>query len=115
MIINFEEWSLLAKQDQAAFEKKRVAVIRQCINETAQSDAERRRLNGLQFRIDMVRRRHSHALGACIEISDMLMAQFNRLIKLDLEQIIQQDRHESKNSCQILQFRPACKSKNWLG
>jgi hypothetical protein len=47
MMINFEEWALLASQDRAAFEEKRAAAIRQCIADIAHNDAARRRLTGL--------------------------------------------------------------------
>ena len=105
MLFDFEEWAQLAKQDQAAFEKKRAAAIKQAIEDSANSERERRMLNGLQFRVDMVRRKHKHALGACIEISDMLMDQFYQLANLDMEQIIREAKaSEHKSRCQVLPF-----------
>lgn len=89
MIFNFEEWAQLARQDQAAFEEKRAATIRRAIEDTAHSERERRMLNGLQFKVDMVRRRHKTPLGACIALSDMLMQQVHQLTSLDIEQLLE--------------------------
>lgn len=105
MLFNFEEWSQLAKQDQAAFEKKRAAAIKQAIDDSANSERERRMLNGLQFRVDMVRRKHKHALGACIEISDMLMDHFYQLANLDMQDIMRETTApEHKPRCQVVPF-----------
>ncbi len=106
MLFDFEEWAQLAKQDQAAFERKRAAAIKQVIDDSAHSERERRMLNGLQFRVDMVRRKHKHALGACIEISDMLMDHFYQLANLDMEEIIRQaTATEAHSSCRIIPFK----------
>lgn len=107
MIFDFEEWAQLAKQDQAAFERKRAATIKQAIEDSAHSERERRMLHGLQFRVDMVRRKHKHALGACIEISDMLMDHFYQLAHLDMEDIVRQATPPDQDSnCRILPFKP---------
>lgn len=107
MIFDFEEWALLAKQDRAAFEKKRAATIREAIEETAHSERELRMLNGLQFKIDMVRRKHKTPLGACVAISDMLMRNVNQLIQLDVAELYEQSRLSTEvgDSATILPFR----------
>lgn len=109
MIFNFEEWAQLARQDQAAFERKRAAAIRQAIEEAASSERERRMLNGLQFKVDMMRRKHKTPMGACVAISAMLMEQVYQLVTLDIDEII---RNASKvpvrhtETCKIIPFSP---------
>lgn len=106
MMINFEEWALLASQDRAAFEEKRAAAIRQCIADIAHNDAARRRLTGLQFRIDMLRRRHKSPLGACIALSQMMMDEVHKLSTLDL----MLSQHQTPPSrCKILPFNQPAK------
>lgn len=67
---NFDEWSQLAKRDPDAFEARRRLLIEQVIQHA--TDANRARLRGLQFRLDMERRRSRTPLGACLRISDMM-------------------------------------------
>lgn len=93
MIFDFEEWARLARQDRAAFERKRTAIIRQAIAETAHSERELRMLNGLQFRIDMLRRKHKTPLGACVAISNMLMNNVHQLVHLDINELYEQTQH----------------------
>ncbi|KAF0191873.1 MAG: hypothetical protein FD165_1596 [Gammaproteobacteria bacterium] len=57
---DFDEWQRLAQTDPAAFEDWRASVIRQFI-EQAPPD-RRRRLEGLQWRIDMERRKYRDPL-----------------------------------------------------
>lgn len=108
MIFNFEEWALLAKQDRAAFEKKRAAIIREAISETAHSERELRMLNGLQFKIDMVRRKHKTPLGACVAISGMLMHNVHQLIRLDIAALYEQAQQPTvpSDSATIIPFLP---------
>lgn len=109
MIINFEEWASLARQDRAAFEKKRAAAIRRCIAETAHDEAARRRLNGLQFRIDMLRRKHKNPLGACIALSQMMMDEARKLGTLDLS-LLQPPPDTPSPGCKILPFSKPVKN-----
>lgn len=109
MFINFEEWASLAREDRAAFELKRAAIVRQCIAETAHDEAARRRLNGLQFRIDMLRRRHKNPLGACIALSQMMMAEARKLGTLDLARS-QRQSERSSTSCKVLPFSKPVKN-----
>lgn len=67
---DFDEWSQLAKDDPFAFEARRVALIEEYLRQFPQSG--QRRLRGLQFRIDMVRRRARTPMGACLKISSMM-------------------------------------------
>src|SRR5690554_3705595 len=106
MNFNFEEWAELARQDQVAFEKKRTADLRETIEQSAHSDGARRRLNGLQFRVDMIRRRHRHALGACIDISNLMLSYFYQLASLNIEQIRRQVTDSPPQRCRLIPFRP---------
>jgi len=68
--IDFDEWAELARQDPVGFEQRRLALIEDFLNQFPNSD--QRRLRGLQFRIDMERRRARTPLAACIRISAMM-------------------------------------------
>jgi len=67
---DFDEWSRLAKADPSAFEARRLALIEEYLRQFPQPDQQR--LRGLQFRIDMVRRRSRTPLSACLKISSMM-------------------------------------------
>jgi hypothetical protein len=67
---DFDEWSRLAKVDPSAFEARRLALIEEFLRQFPQPDQQR--LRGLQFRIDMVRRRARTPMGACLKISSMM-------------------------------------------
>lgn len=107
MKFNFEEWAQLARQDRAAFERKRAAAIRQAIENAAHTERERRKLRGLQFKVDMIRRKHKTPMGACVEISEMLMEQVYQLVELDINDIIQSSSTVTKQDtepCKIIPF-----------
>ena len=77
MEFDIEEWQRLAREDPEAFERKRKATIEAVI---AEAPAEhRQRLRGLQFRIDLERRRAKTALGAAIRLQSMM---WERLMEL---------------------------------
>jgi len=67
---DFDEWLELATRDPEGFEKRRQAVIENYLSSLPLS--KQRRLRGLQFRIDMERRRAHTAMGACIKLSSMM-------------------------------------------
>ena len=67
---DFDDWSRLAKEDPSAFEARRLALIEEFLRQFPQPDQQR--LRGLQFRIDMVRRRARTPMGACLKISSMM-------------------------------------------
>lgn len=67
---DFDEWKSLASNDPEAFEQRRQAVIDDFLKSVPES--RQRRMRGLQFRIDMERRRARTPLGACIKISSMM-------------------------------------------
>ncbi len=70
MNFDFDKWADLAQQDPAAFEALRKEIIEETIKGFP-SDA-RRSMDGLQFRIDMERRKSKNPMGSCIRLSNMM-------------------------------------------
>lgn len=70
MTFDFDTWAHLAEHDKDEFERRRQAAIENLIASAPASS--QRRLRGLQFRIDMERRRAGTPLGACVRISEMM-------------------------------------------
>lgn len=68
--INFDEWSNLAANDPDRFELKRKDLLNDFLSQFPES--RQQRLRGLQFRIDMERRRAKTPMGACIRLSHMM-------------------------------------------
>lgn len=71
---DFDEWLALAQEDPAAFERRRSRLIEDVIQDAP--DHLHQRLRGLQFRIDMERRRARTPMGACVRISGMMWNAF---------------------------------------
>ncbi len=71
---NFDEWASLAQTDPAAFEERRSCLIEDFIQNSP--NHLQRRLRGLQFRVDMERRRARTPMGACVRISGMMWDAF---------------------------------------
>jgi hypothetical protein len=67
---DFDTWMQLYKTDPEAFECRREALIKDAISSAPVE--QQRRLNGLQFQIDMERRRSNSALQGCMRISSMM-------------------------------------------
>jgi hypothetical protein len=67
---DFDEWSMLARTDPSAFEARRLALIEDYLGQFPLP--EQRRLRGLQFRIDMERRRAHTPMAACLKLSAMM-------------------------------------------
>ena len=67
---NFDEWLELANRDPEGFERRRQAIIENYLGSLPLS--KQRRMRGLQFRIDMERRRAHTSMGACIKLSSMM-------------------------------------------
>jgi hypothetical protein len=66
----FEQWADLAERDPNAFEEARRRVLQSLIDSAP--SAQRRRLQGLQWRIDAERERAPNPLVACMKISRMM-------------------------------------------
>jgi len=90
---DFDDWSRLAKDDPSAFEARRLALIEAFLRQFPQSDQQR--LRGLQFRIDMVRRRARTPMGACLKISSMMWESLlgNRGLKTAFDTLLAYPKH----------------------
>jgi hypothetical protein len=69
-LVDFDNWSELAKSDPEAFEARRAEVIEQIIQGIPAHKQQRMRC--LQWRIDQVRAQADNPLSACIKLSEMM-------------------------------------------
>jgi len=74
MEFNFDQWRNLALEDPEAFEALRKKTIEEAIQGTY--PATRHLVEGLQFQIDMARRKSKHPMKSCIQISNMMKEKF---------------------------------------
>jgi len=73
----FEVLREMAENDPEGLERLRVELCDQLIQSAP--EAYRRKLRGLQFRVDMERRRAKNPMAACIAISAMMHDSFDQL------------------------------------
>jgi len=111
---DFDEWSLLAKTDPSAFEARRLALIEDYLGQFPLP--EQRRLRGLQFRIDMERRRAHTPMAACLKLSAMMWDSLlgSQGLKVALDRLLTAEspnrptrsaRHRHTTPARILPFR----------
>lgn len=74
---SFDVLKEMAQKDPEALERLRVQLCDQLIQDAP--PAYRRKLRGLQFRVDMERRRAKSPMAACIAISGMMHDAFDKL------------------------------------
>lgn len=74
---NFDKLRHLAQNDPDELERLRIQLCEELIHEAPEN--YRRRLRGLQFRIDMERRKAKSPMAACITISGMMHDSFDKL------------------------------------
>jgi len=72
----FDKWAELANSDPNAFEEQRCAIIKRVIDSICLEKDRRRALEGLQFRINMERRRSKTPMESCVRLSSMMKDQF---------------------------------------
>jgi len=72
--LDFDEWRILAISDPEGFEARRRKVLQAAIERAPEKC--QRRLQGLQWRIDIVRRHSASPMAACISLSDMMWESF---------------------------------------
>lgn len=77
MEFDVEEWQRLARDDPEEFERRRAALIETVITEAPPEHQQR--LRGLQFRIDLERRKAKTPLGAAVRLQSMM---WERLLEL---------------------------------
>ncbi len=82
MDFDFNDWMELAQRDPEAFENRRKATIKDAID---RSKSDRRLMEGLQFRLDMARRRSSNPMAACIRLHAMMMDYFHSELRPALQ------------------------------
>lgn len=75
--LSFDDWHALAEHDPENFEATR----RQCIDEfiSRAPEAQQRRLRGLQWQIDQVRKLATNPMASCLAISNMMWDSLHRL------------------------------------
>jgi hypothetical protein len=105
--MGFDDWRELASDDPDAFEAARSAVIEEFL--ASAPGHHRKRLQGLQWRIDTIRERSSNPMAACLDIYGMMwdkLAGENGM--LDTIQALDKPHllHKARSSAQILDFRP---------
>ena len=69
-VLDFDTWAKLASKDPESFERRRGEILEAFFAQIPQQ--RQQRLRGLQFRIDMERRKAKSPMGACIKISAMM-------------------------------------------
>ncbi|MCC6534575.1 MAG: DUF3135 domain-containing protein [Burkholderiales bacterium] len=79
MDFDFDRWAKLAKEDPAEFERRRDETLRAII--AAAPPQHRDRLQGLQFRLDLERKRAGSPLASCLRLNSLMWAGFHRLRK----------------------------------
>lgn len=105
---DFEEWKELAANDPEAFELKRKRAVQQLINQT--SGDTRRRLEGVQWKVDMARRASSSSSQSCSRIFSMMWESVygeNGLVKvldMDAESVRKLKNPKLDKSATILSF-----------
>jgi hypothetical protein len=72
--LDLDQLRYLARKDPVAFEDRRRELIEAVIARAP--ERRRRRLRGLQWRVDVVRNRSSCPLEACISLSEMMWESF---------------------------------------
>jgi hypothetical protein len=77
MQFDIDEWQRLAREDPSEFERRRQAAIEALISQAPPEHRER--LRGLQFRIDLERRRAKTALAAAVRLQSMMWERFGQM------------------------------------
>ena len=109
--MDFEQWSTLASEDPAGFERRRREMIDELIG--AASQRCRQRLRGLQWRIDQVRDHSPNPMAACISLSNMMWESFageeglaDTLNRQHLTGKGEKHQAEESEGADIIPFRP---------
>ena len=66
----FEHWARLAAEDPEEFERRRAEAIETFI--AGAPESLRRRLTGLQWQVDQIRRQAKTPMAACLRLSNMM-------------------------------------------
>lgn len=99
-----EEMAALAASDPAGFEQWRAEVVADFIDHVPEK--YQRRLNGLQFQIDAIRRTTGNPLGAAVKIQQLMWNSFLRLNdELNEGFDFQNESPKAQTSAAVLPFR----------
>ena len=93
----------MARNDPQSLENLRRRLTSKVI-ESASTDEQRRRLEGLQFRVDMERQRARSPLAATIKISEMMCHSLADLHRSMVTPLVSEDDGTSDSSATVLSF-----------
>jgi hypothetical protein len=103
--IDFSEWSRLAREAPAEFERRRRETLEAAIARAR--PALQPRLRGLQSRIDLERRRAKTPLGAAVRLHTMMWDEFQKLrAALNRLPAGHSLRAQPQTPAQVIAFRP---------
>jgi len=95
----------MARNDPNRLEALRSRLTNDII-ESAESEQKRKRLEGLQFRVDVERQRARSPLAATIKISELMCQSLAELHKSMVTPQANERDSQAQNSAKILTFRP---------
>lgn len=107
----FDKLKEMAQNDPEGLERLRMQLCNQLIQSAP--EAYRRKLRGLQFRVDMERRRAKSPMAACIAISAMMHDSFDQLRQALNEAagsattVMGGSQHDTMTEAKVLPFRRA--------
>ncbi len=84
---DFSHFAELAQNDPEGFERARQRLIDELIEQAPAG--QQQRLRGLQFRIDMERRRAKTPYAACVRVSRMMWETFNHEFRPALRRLVE--------------------------
>ena len=94
----------MARNEPDRLERLRRKLTEHVIN-NAESEEKRRRLEGLQFRVDMERRRAGSPLAATIRISEMMCHSLADLHKSMVTPLVEEDlESDQRSKADVLRF-----------
>jgi hypothetical protein len=103
IFLNAQQLIELAKNNPKELERLRLQEIEELIGNAPEH--MRTRLRGLQFQIDCKRRLHKNPLGACVEISRMMLDSLQNLNLAAQGGLKSKRVRETQESAAILPFR----------
>jgi hypothetical protein len=110
---DFDEWARLARAEPETFERRRSELIEEIIGDAPVHLQQR--LRGLQFRVEMERRRSRTPYAACLRLSRLMWEAFlgdeglrDRLVGLarGISEPQSPESPASAETCVVLPFRP---------
>jgi hypothetical protein len=108
---DFDYWAKLAQHDPEGFEILRSQYLQDAIERS--SPHHRRRLEGLQFQLDLERRRAKTPMAACLKFSEMMMNSLhdellpllNGLASGSVNTVLERARESTRELARVIPFR----------